>query len=148
MIEAKRRYKERVCIVRFDELVMDTPKSMRRLADFLRIDFAPELATPTFNGYPVGANSSYYVRSTGVVTDPVENRRELLSAEQRELISSECEDLHQKALTLVSEQSAPAKRAPRKASKPRASKAGSSSRKGSTTRKSSTARKSSTTPKS
>jgi hypothetical protein len=148
MIEAKRRYKERVCIVRFDELVMDTPKSMHRLANFLKIDFAPVLTTPTFNGYPVGANSSYDVRSTGVVTDPVEHRRELLSAEQRELISSECEDLHQKALTLVSEQSAPAKRAPRKASKPRASKAGSSSRKGSTTRKSSTARKSSTTPKS
>jgi hypothetical protein len=138
MIEAKGRYKERVRLVRFDELVMDTPKSMRRLADFLEIDYVPELTTPTFNGYPVGANSSYDVRSTGIVTDPVEQRKELLSDEQRELIRSECEDLHQEALALVKAEAAPTKRPPRKSS---------TTRKSSTSRKTSTTRKSSSAPK-
>jgi hypothetical protein len=36
------------------------------------------LATPTFNGYPVGANSSYEVGTTGVLTDPVERYKEIL----------------------------------------------------------------------
>ena len=55
MLEAERRYGDRVCIVRFDELVLDTAATMRRLADFLEIEFDPRLTTPTFNGYPVGA---------------------------------------------------------------------------------------------
>jgi hypothetical protein len=102
MLEAKRRYEERVCIVRFDELVRDTPGTMRRLAGFLEIDFVPELTTPTFNGYPVGANSSYEVRTTGIVTDPVERYKELLSTEQQELIRSECEGLHKQVLRRAS----------------------------------------------
>jgi competence ComEA-like helix-hairpin-helix protein len=101
MLEADRRYGERVCIVRFDELVLDTAATMGRLADYLGIDFDPLLTTPTFNGYPVGANSSYEVRSTGVVTDPVERHKELLSAEQRELVGGECEELHQEILGLA-----------------------------------------------
>jgi hypothetical protein len=101
MVEAKGRYGDQVFILRFDELVRDTEKTMRGLAGFLEIDFDPVLTTPTFNGYPVGANSSYEVRSTGVVSDPVERYKELLSTEQRERILGECEELHEEALGLV-----------------------------------------------
>jgi DNA uptake protein ComE-like DNA-binding protein len=86
---------------------------MRRLADFLEIDFDPSLTTPTFNGYPVGPNSSYEVRSTGVVTDPVERYKELLSTEQQDRVREQCEDLYQEALALVERHAAataPAKR--------------------------------------
>jgi hypothetical protein len=101
MIDAKGRYGGLVFIVRFDELVRNTEKTMRALAKFLEIDYDPVLTTPTFNGYPVGANSSYEVRSTGVVTDPVERHKELLSDEQRERILGECDELHKEALKLV-----------------------------------------------
>jgi hypothetical protein len=101
MIEAKGRYADQVLIVRFDELVRDTEGTMRGLANFLGIDYDPVLTTPTFNGYPVGANSSYEVRSTGVVTDPLERYKEILSAEQRKRIEGECEELHKEALGLV-----------------------------------------------
>jgi DNA uptake protein ComE-like DNA-binding protein len=101
MLQAGRRYGDRVCIVRFDELVLDTEAAMRRLAAFLEIDFDQRLTTPTFNGYPVGANSSYEVRSTGVVTDPVERYKELLSAEQQEQIRDQCEELHLQVLALA-----------------------------------------------
>jgi Sulfotransferase family len=72
MLEAERRYWERVSIVRFERLVLDTAATMRHLADVLGIDFDERLTTPTFNGYPVGPNSSYDASSTGVLTDPVE----------------------------------------------------------------------------
>jgi Sulfotransferase family len=133
MVEAKGLYPDRVFIVRFDELVRDTDATMRGVAGFLEIDFDPVLTTPTFNGYPVGANSSYEVRSTGVVTDPVERYKEILSAEQRKRIESECDELHKEALALVESG---------KAAEGRAStaRARSAPRKGSPTRKGSTAR--------
>ena len=101
MIDAKGRYPDLVFILRFDELVLETEKTMRSLARFLEIDFDPVLTTPTFNGYPVGANSSYEVRTTGVVSDPVERYKEILSDEQRERIGGECRELHEEALALV-----------------------------------------------
>jgi Sulfotransferase family len=104
IIEADRLYGERVCIVRFDELLLDTPGTMRRLADFLEIDFVPQLTVPTFNGYPVGANSSYKERRTGVVTDPVKRYKKVLTGEQQEFVREECEELYQEALALTERQ--------------------------------------------
>jgi Sulfotransferase family len=101
MVDAKRRYPDLVFILRFDELVRQTDKTMRALAGFLGIDYDPVLTTPTFNGYPVGANSSYEVRTTGVVSDPVERYKEILSEEQRERILGECRELYEEALGLV-----------------------------------------------
>jgi len=101
MVDAKRRYEERVCIVRFDELVLDTPATMRRLATFLEIDFVPELTAPTFNGYPVGANSSYEVVTTGVVTDPVSRYEQLLPDEQQDVVRRECGRLYEQVLPLA-----------------------------------------------
>jgi hypothetical protein len=104
MLDADRRFGERLFVVRFDELVLDTAATMRRLADFLGIDFDPQLAIPTFNGYPVGPNSSYETSHTGVLTEPVERYKKLLSDEQQELIRSECDELYQQALTLTQRQ--------------------------------------------
>lgn len=95
-------YPRRVFIVRFDELVLDTPGTMSRLADFLDIDFDPILATPTFNRYPVGANSSYGVKRTGVVSDPVERYKRVLPADQQKLIRDECWGLYEEVLKLAS----------------------------------------------
>lgn len=104
MLIAARRYGERVRIVRFDEMLLDTPGTMRGLADFLEIDYDQQLTIPTFNRYPVGANSSYGVQDTGVVTDPVERYRKLLSEDQRKMIRAECEDLHQEVLAIIDNQ--------------------------------------------
>jgi len=146
MIGAKGRCGDRVFIMRFDELVRDTETTMRALSGFLGIDFDPVLVTPTFNGYPVGANSSYSVRTTGVLTDPVERHKDLLSDEQREWILGECDQLHKEALGIVDAKptSARARGAPRKKpAQPRKTTKGASARSSgrSTTRKRSTATK-------
>jgi hypothetical protein len=106
MLDARERYPERVSIVQFEELVLDTEAAMRRLADFLRIDFDPQLTAPTFNRHPIGANSSYPVRGTGIVTDPIERHRELLSPERQDLVRRRCEEPYRKALALLAESSA------------------------------------------
>ena len=101
MLEADNRHGDRVCVVRFEELVVDTEAAMRRLASFIEIDFDPSLVTPTFNGYPVGANSSYEVRETGVVSDPVERYKQLLSTEQQSMIRERCEELYETVLEVA-----------------------------------------------
>ena len=91
----------RTRIIRFDKLLLDTAGSMRGLAGYLDIEFDPQLTEPTFNRYPVGANSSYDVTRTGVVTDPVERYSELLSSKQQELVRTECNELYEQALELT-----------------------------------------------
>jgi hypothetical protein len=101
MLEARRRFGDGVAVVRFDELVLDTAGAMRRLAAWLAIQFDDRLLTPTFNGYPVGPNSSFQTSRTGVVSEPVERYRELLTDEQQERIRGECDELYREALALT-----------------------------------------------
>jgi Sulfotransferase family len=101
MRRAAETHRNRVFIVRFDELVLDTWGTMSRLADFLDIDFDPILVTPTFNRYPAGANSSYSVKKTGVVPDPVERYKQVLPPDQQKLIRDECWELYQEVLKLA-----------------------------------------------
>ena len=106
MVEAERRLGERFRAVRFDELVLDTAGAMRRLADWLGIEFDERLLTPTFNGYPVGPNSSFETNETGVVTEPVERYKQVLSGEQQALIEDECGELYGEALALIAREGA------------------------------------------
>jgi hypothetical protein len=103
MMEASRRHRERVSIVRFDALVRDTEATMRHLANFLKIDFDPQLTVPTFNRHPTGPNSSYETRRTGLVTDPLEHYKKHLSKEQKEFVRRECLALYEEALSVLSD---------------------------------------------
>jgi hypothetical protein len=103
MMEASRRHRERVSIVRFDALVRDTEATMRHLANFLKIDFDPQLTVPTFNRHPTGPNSSYETRRTGLVTDPLERYKKHLSKEQKEFVRRECLALYEEALSVLSD---------------------------------------------
>jgi hypothetical protein len=101
MFDAWRRYPERVCVVRFEELVLKTEAAMGRLARFLGIDFDPQLTVPTFNRYLSGPNSSFEIRSTGIVAEPVERSANSLSAEQRDFVSRHCEEQYHEALAVL-----------------------------------------------
>ena len=106
MLEAERRLGERFYVVRFEDLVLDTTGAMERLADWLEIDFDERLTVPTFNGYPVGPNSSFETNETGVVTEPVERYKQVLSGEQQALIEDECGELYGEALALIAREGA------------------------------------------
>ena len=68
-LRARERYGDRVLIVSFEQLVLETEPMMRSLAQQLGLTFTDELLVPTFNGQPIRADSSRPVYRYGVVED-------------------------------------------------------------------------------
>lgn len=67
MLRNKQRYGDRVCILRFEDLINATESVMRYLAGFLGIAFDPILLTPTFNKSPIKANTSFKLETPGIM---------------------------------------------------------------------------------
>jgi len=86
MLKYKERYRDRVCILRFEDLLSRTEATMRFLARYLGIHFDNVLQTPTFNKMPIRAHSSFAVDRHGVVLDPL-SRHELLTNMERDAIN-------------------------------------------------------------
>jgi hypothetical protein len=59
MLKNKDKYKHRVMIISFEDLIQNTEPVMRSLADFLNIEFDDILLVPTFNKFPMVANTSF-----------------------------------------------------------------------------------------
>lgn len=102
IIAAKRRYGPRVEIVRFEDLLGDTERTMRRVAAAVGIDFLPGLLVPTFNGMTVGANTHFAGGRGGVMRDPL-TRDAGLTAEVRTYVESETRALRGAAARLMAE---------------------------------------------
>jgi len=66
MLNNKKKYGDRVCIITFDDLVQRTELAMRYLADFLKIRFDDILLTPTFNKIPIKPNTSFKLENPGI----------------------------------------------------------------------------------
>jgi len=77
----KERYGDRVCLVKFEDLVSQTEAVMRYLADFLAIEFNDILLVPTFNKFPMQEDATFRTENHGIVSS--------LHAEQRQLKGQE-----------------------------------------------------------
>lgn len=97
-LKAKERYGDRVYIIRFEDLVGDIDTTMQNLCDFLGLDFTPIVTEPTFNGMPIKADSSYVVKSHGVIKDPLVRYRQVLSADELNYIEQQALDLYERVL--------------------------------------------------
>jgi hypothetical protein len=93
-LATKKRYGDRVAILTFDQLVLDTEVTMRRLADWLGISFHVGLLTPTFNGAPIRANSSFRVEAGGIIRAPLDNWRSVLSQDEAAFVDHETSELY------------------------------------------------------
>ncbi|MFL5821468.1 MAG: sulfotransferase [Solirubrobacteraceae bacterium] len=100
MIDAKRQFTDSVFLIAFEEMLRDTEGTMRSLAEFLGIDFTDTLITPTFNGLPIKANSSFRVERGGVLDAPL-RRHEGLPAEALETIERLTDGLYDRVLALT-----------------------------------------------
>lgn len=100
MIDAKQRYGERVLLISFEQLLGETASTMGRLAEFLGIEFTPALTTPTFNGLPIKANSSFRVERGGVLDAPLK-RAEGLPAHALETIERLTDGVYDRVLALT-----------------------------------------------
>lgn len=75
----KEKYGQRVCIVRFEDLISNTEAVMRYLAGFLDIEFDAILLTPTFNKFPIEANTSFNLEKPGIMTSALSRYKSLTS---------------------------------------------------------------------
>ena len=63
----KEQYGDRVCIIKFEDLVSQTEAVMRYLTEFLGIEFDNILLAPTFNKFPIKAHTGFKEENDGVV---------------------------------------------------------------------------------
>jgi len=100
MIYNKERYGDRVCILTFEDLVGKTEAVMRYLADFLEIRFDNTLLIPTFNKYPIKANTSFEAKQHGIINSTL-NRYKTLTKETLEIINDMTSKIHEEVLNLA-----------------------------------------------
>jgi Sulfotransferase family len=82
MVAAHRERPEATLILRFEDLVLQTATVMGAVADWLGIDNAESLISPTFNDLPIRANSSFELKDTGVVQKVVGRGKRLPKADR------------------------------------------------------------------
>jgi hypothetical protein len=100
MLRNKDRYGDRVCILTFEDLITRTKSVMRYLAEFLEIRFEDILLEPTFNKYPIRANTSFEAEKNGIIKSTLE-RYKTLTQEELEFIQSMSEELYGQVLSLA-----------------------------------------------
>ena len=100
MIWNKSRYGDGVCILMFEDLISKTESVMRYLAEFLGIKFEDILLEPTFNKYPIRANTSFEAEKSGIIESTL-NRYKTLSHEELEYIKSASKELYGQVLNLA-----------------------------------------------
>jgi hypothetical protein len=97
MLENKDKYKDRVIIISFEDLIRNTEPVMHSLADFLNIEFDDILLVPTFNKFPMVANTSFRAEKAGIAKNTLV-RYKTLSHEELDLIDKLTRDIYEEVL--------------------------------------------------
>jgi hypothetical protein len=100
MLRNKDRYGDRVCIVTFEDLIVKTEAVMSYMAELLEIKFKNILLEPTFNTYPIRANTSFEAEKNGIINATLQ-RYKTLSSDELEFIESNSKDLYGQVLNSV-----------------------------------------------
>ncbi len=97
-LAALERFGDRVVVITFEQLVLETEATVRRVADRIGIATAPALLVPTFNGRPILANSTAPVDGYGIVPGRVDAHRGLLDGETLASVDAAAGDLYERAV--------------------------------------------------
>ena len=100
MLRNKDRFGDRVCILTFEDLVSKTEPVMHYLARFLEIKFDNILLEPTFNRYPIRANTSFEAEKDGIIKSTLQ-RYKTLAPEELEFIESTSKDIYEQVLSMA-----------------------------------------------
>jgi hypothetical protein len=100
MVQNKKRYGDKVCIISFEDLIRRTGAVMRHLAGFLEIRFDDILLMPTFNKIPIKPNTSFKLEKPGIMFSALE-RYKTLSREELNIIEKLTGDAYTQALSTV-----------------------------------------------
>jgi sulfotransferase family protein len=99
-VEERERDGERIVLLTYEQLVLETEATMRTVADRIGITMSPQLLMPTFNGMPIRANSSVDVSEFGVLRERVTAYRETLDRDTIARIERQCGELYERAAAL------------------------------------------------
>ena len=83
----KEKFGERVCIIRFEDLIAKTEMVMQHLSGFLGIEFNDIMLKPTFNRSPIRANTSFELEKEKIVASTL-YRYETLGPGDLEMIQT------------------------------------------------------------
>lgn len=103
-LEARARYGDRVVLLTYDQVIMETEQTMARIAERIGITMSPVLVTPTRNGRPKRANSSYPVESMGILPERTSAYRDVLEPETIARIEELVGDLYAQASATAQQQ--------------------------------------------
>jgi len=81
MLWNKKRYGDRVCLVKFEDLVSKTRAVISYLAELLGIEFDDILLIPTFNKFPIKANTSFELEHHGILNSTLSRYKSLTAQE-------------------------------------------------------------------
>ncbi len=93
----KAAHGDKVIVIRFEDLLGKTERTMRAIAQELGIAYEAVLREPTFNGETMRANSSFAVDTSGIIDAPL-RRHDMLDAGETRLIEQQCMALYERAL--------------------------------------------------
>jgi hypothetical protein len=96
-VEARERFGERVVVLTYEQLVLETEAVMREVAARVGISILPVLLEPTFNGRPIRANSSDAVERFGILRERVDAYRDALDADTVDRIEELAGDAYGRA---------------------------------------------------
>ncbi len=96
-LAALARFGERVVVLTYEQLVLETEATMRRVCERVGVSMVPGVLVPTFNGRPIRANSSGVVERYGVLAERTDAYRESLDAERSALIVELAGDRYEQA---------------------------------------------------
>jgi hypothetical protein len=87
----KEKYGDRVCLIKFEDLISQTEVVMRYLSDFLASEFNDILLVPTFNKFPIKEDTAFKTESHGVVSSLAAEERALTGQEFNTVENMTCE---------------------------------------------------------
>ena len=100
MLRNKKIYGERVCLLKFEDLVADTEAVMRHLSSFLDIAFEDILVVPTFNKMPIKAHTSFKEENHGIINGTL-SRYKTLTGPELDTINEMTGEIYSKVLEEV-----------------------------------------------
>jgi hypothetical protein len=100
-LAAHERFGERVVVLTYEQLVLETEPTMRRVAERIGVSMSPTLVTPTFNGRPVRANSSQGAAAHGIIPGRAVAHRETLDGQTTAQVEEVAGDLYASATAVA-----------------------------------------------
>jgi hypothetical protein len=100
MLRNKKRYKNRICLITFEDLISKTDLVMRYLSEFAEIEFDEILLEPTFNKLPIKAHTSFKSEHHGILNSTL-SRYKTLTDSELQIIEEMTSDTYSQVLNVV-----------------------------------------------